>query len=604
MTGETLFVFLLLAVTIALFASDLMALELVAVVVVLALMLSGVLSPAQALSGFGDPLVLLIAGLFVVAGGLFHTGVLYRISGWVMKVAGSSEIRLLVILMLIVAGLSAFMENIGTVAIFIPVAINLAGKRNSSPARLLMPVSFASLLGGMVTLIGSPPNLVVTAELSRNHLTPFGFFAFTPIGLLIMTVGIGYMAMWGWKLLPHETGRQEKPETHWSIWDLMDAFELTDQFHYLDIEPPSFLLNQTIEQARVGARYGVTIVGLERQAKVMPVTPRTELRLGDRIFVVGSEERMHVFSQLENLRPLNLGEKQKKLVPQELGLVELLLPPRSRFIGSTLGEIHFRELYGLSVLGILRLGTSIKEDLINVPLALGDSLLMGGSWQQIDLVQAERDDFLVLTIPQEMREVAPERAKARLALVIFGGMLVLMTLNLVPYVAAVLLAALAMVLTGCLSMKDAYDSINWQSLVVIAGLLPMAQALEKTGGVSLIVQQLTALGKFGPHALMFGLFVITVGLSHLISNTAAAILLAPIALVSANMLGVSPYPLLMTVAIAASLSFATPVASPTNTLVLGPGGYRFTDFLKVGLPLIVLSMLVTLLAVPVIFPLK
>ena len=236
MTGETLFVFLLLAITIALFASELLPLEVVAVLVVLALMLSHVLSPAEAVSGFGDPLVLLIAGLFVIAGGLFRTGVVYRISSWVMTVAGTSETRLLVMLMLVVAGLSAFMENIGTVAIFIPVAINLAAKRNSSPARLLMPVSIASLLGGMLTLIGSPPNLVVAAELSRNHLTPFGFFAFTPIGLLILAVGIGYMAMWGWKLLPQDTSRQEKPETRWSIWDLIDAYELTDQFHYLHIE--------------------------------------------------------------------------------------------------------------------------------------------------------------------------------------------------------------------------------------------------------------------------------------------------------------------------------------------------------------------------------
>ena len=320
--------------------------------------------------------------------------------------------------------------------------------------------------------------------------------------------------------------------------------------------------------------------------------------------MVGSEERVQVFSQSENLSPLKLGEKQKKLVPQELGLVEVLLPPRSRLIGSTLGQIHFRELYGLSVLGILRLGTPLKQDLIDVPLALGDSLLMGGGWRQIDLLQAERDDFLVLTIPQEMSEVAPERARASWALAIVGGMLALMTFNLVPNVAAVLLAALAMVLTGCLSLKDAYDSINWQSLVVIAGMLPMAQALEKTGGVNLIVDQVAALGKLGPYALMFGLFVITAGLSQFMSNTATAVLLAPIALGSAKMLGISPYPLLMTVAIAASTSFATPVASPTNTLVLGPGGYRFIDFLKVGLPLIVLSMLVTLLAVPVIFPLK
>jgi di/tricarboxylate transporter len=229
---------------------------------------------------------------------------------------------------------------------------------------------------------------------------------------------------------------------------------------------------------------------------------------------------------------------------------------------------------------------------------------MGGGWRQIDLLQAERSDFVVLTIPYEMSEVAPERARARWALAIVAGMLALMTFGLVPNVVAVLLAALALILAGCLSMKDAYESINWPSVVLIAGMLPMAQALDKTGGVKLIVNQVAVLGDLGPHYLLFGLFVITAGLSQFMSNTATAVLLAPIALSSAKMLGVSPYPLLMTVAIAASTAFATPVASPTNTLVLGPGDYRFIDFLKVGLPLIVLSMLVTLLAVPVIFPLK
>ncbi len=315
MTGETLFVFILLAITIILFASELLPLDVTAVLVVLALMLSHVLSPAEALSGFGDPLVLLIAGVFVIAEGLYRTGVAFRISNWVMEVAGTSETRLLVMLMLVVAGLSAFMNTTGTVAIFIPVAINLAEKANSSPAKLLMPVSIASLIGGMLTLIGTPPNLVVAAELSRNHLAPFGFFAFTPIGCLVLVVGIGYMVLWGGKLLPQDTPRQEKPGTRMSIWDLIDTYELSDQFHYLHIEQTSSLTNQTIDQAKVGTRYGVIIVGLERHGHVMPVTPRTELRLGDRIFLVGSAERLQVFSQSENLSPLKLSAKQKKLVP-------------------------------------------------------------------------------------------------------------------------------------------------------------------------------------------------------------------------------------------------------------------------------------------------
>ncbi len=604
MTGETLFILILLAATIGLFASEILRLDVVAVLLLLALMLSHVLSPAEALSGFGDPLVLLLAGVFVVAEGLYRTGVAFRISTWVIKMAGTSETRLLVILMLVVAALSAIMDSVGTVAIFIPVALSLAAKVDSSPARLLMPVSIASLTGGMLTLIGTPPNLVVTAELSRNHLAPFGFFAFTPIGLLVLAVAIGYMVLWGRKLLPQDTGRQEKPETRLSIWDLLDVYKLTDQFHYLDIETISPLTNQTIDQAKVRTRFGVTIVGLERRNQVRPVAPQTKVQQGDRIFVVGSAERVQEFSLSENLSPLKIAEKHKKLVPQELGLVEVLLTPRSKLVGSTLSETHFREHYGLSVLGISRLGTPLMDDPTDVPLAFGDSLLIGGGWRQIDLLQAERNDFLVLTIPREMSEVAPERTKAPWALAILVGMLALMTFNLVPNVAAVLLAALAMVLTGCLGMKDAYNSINWQSLVLIAGMLAMAQALGKTGSLKLMVDQVAVLGELGPLALMTGLFVITTVLSQVMSNTATAVLIAPIALGAARTVGISPYPLLMTVAIAASTSFATPVASAVNILVLGPGGYRFNDFLKVGLPLIVLSMLVTLLAVPIIFPLK
>ena len=604
MTGETLFVFIVLAITIALFASELLPLDVVAVLVVLALMLSHVLSPAEALSGFGDPLVLLIAGMFVIGEGLYRTGVAFRISAWVMEVAGTSEARLLVMLMLAVAVSSAFMSSIGTVSIFIPVAINLAAKINRSPARLLMPIAVASLIGGMLTLIGTPPNLVVATALSRNHLAPFGFFAFTPIGFLVLVVGIGYMATWGGRLLPRGNSEEEKPPSRLSLRDLTDAYELTDQLHYLGIEKTSLLKNQTVDQAGVRPRYGLTIIGLERRGRVMPVTPKTESHEDDRIFVIGSAERVKVFSQSENLSPLAMGEKQRRLVAQELGLVEVLLSPRSRLIGSTLSETHFRERYGLSVLGILRLGKPLKEDLVEVPLAFGDSLLLGGGWRQIDLLQAEHNDFLVLTIPPEMSEVAPERAKALRALIIVGIMLILMTFNLMPSVAAVLLAALAMVLAGCLGMKDAYNCINWQSLVLVAGMLPMAHALDKTGGVQLIVKQVTHLGEFGPLTLMVGLFVITSGLSQVISNAATAVLLAPIALGSAEMLGVSPYPLLMIVAIAASTSFATPMGSPVNTLILGPGGYHFNDFLKVGLPLIVLSMIVTLLTVPLIFPLR
>jgi len=401
MIGDTLYVFLLLAVTVALFASDLLRLDVVAVLVVLVLMLGGILSPSEALSGFGDPLVLLLAGLFVVGEALFRTGVAFRISNWVTRAAGTSETRLLVLLMLVVAALSGFMSSTGTVAIFIPVAINLAAKAKSSPARLLLPISVASLIGGMLTLIGTPPNLVVTTELTRNNLVPFSFFSFTPIGLLILAVGIGYMVTVGRRLLPRDTGEKKEARSRLSLRDLTDAYRLNDQFHYLALGAGSSLAGKTLAQARVRTRYGVNLIGLERNGQVMPVLPQTELMPGDRIFAVGSPEQVKSFSQAEQLELLSLGERERKLVPQELGLVEVLISPRSRFIGSTLSELRFRERFGLTVLGILRLGQPIREDLINLPLAFGDSLLMGGGWRQIELLQREHGDFLVLTIPKE-----------------------------------------------------------------------------------------------------------------------------------------------------------------------------------------------------------
>ncbi len=608
MPGEALFVFGLLLVTIILFASGFLRLDIVAIMVILALMLGGLLSPKEALAGFGDPVVLLIAGLFIVGEGLFRTGVAYAVGNWLMGVAGTNENRLLVMLMLVVAGLSAFMSSTGAVAIFIPVALNLAAKVEVSPSRLLMPIAFASLIGGMLTLIGTPPNLVVSEQLTKEGLKSFGFFDFTPIGVLVLVVGIGYLVLAGRKSLPKETGVQTPAQDRLSLRDLVEVYDLTKQFYRLRIWAGSPLEGKTVVQKMLRTRYGVTVLGIERQRgrhkMVMPALINTELRAGDIIFVVAPAPEVDRLVMAEGLELLELGEDQVKIVAQELGLVEVLLAPRSELLGKTLGEARFRERYGLNVLGVLRKGEPLKTDLNETRLAFGDSFLLGGGWSQISMLQGKQKDFIVLNLPRELDEVAPNRAKALWALVVVMGMICLMTFKLMPSVTAVLLAALAMVLTGCVSTKDAYRAINWESLVLIAGMLPMATALEQTGGVELIVNGLvTSLGNIGPLMLMAGLFVLTSLFSQFISNTATTVLVAPIAVSAALEMGVSPYPFLMTVALAASTAFATPVASPVNTLVLGPGGYRFNDFVKVGVPLQFLAMVVTLLAVPLLFPL-
>jgi di/tricarboxylate transporter len=608
MTGETLFVFGLLLVTIILFVSDRLRLDGVAMLVILVLMLSGLLSPGEALAGFGDPVVLLIAGLFVVGEALLRTGIAYAVGNWLMRVAGTSQTRLLVLLMLTVASLSAFMSSTGAVAIFIPIALGLAGKVGLAPSRIMMPMAFAALIGGMLTLIGTPPNLVVSTQLERAGLAPFGFFSFTPIGLLVLVIGIGYLVLIGQRLLPiqkNETGGRARH----SLIELAEAYGLKGNVQRLRITEQSPLVGQTLAQLHLRTRYGVTVLGLQRQqgrrALVLPALGDTEFQSGDILIAVEYTKDLEGLVRDEKLEMLPFEDQQREVLIKELGLAEVLLTPRSELIGRTLIGARFRTQYGLGVVGIMRKGKPLTDNLGEITLVFGDSLLVAGGWEHISRLQGEQTNFFVLTIPEEMDEVAPNRSRAPTALLILVAMLVIMTLNLVPAVTAVLLAAAALVLTRCLSMNDAYGSINWESLVLIAGMLPMATALEKTGGVEIIVNGLVdSLGGSGPIVLMAALFVLTSVFSQFMSNTATTVLVAPIALGAAAGLGVSPYPLLMTVALAASTAFATPVASPVNTLILGPGGYRFNDFVKVGVPLQLLAMAVTLLAVPVLFPFR
>ena len=611
MAGETLFVFLILFVTIILFVSDRLRLDVVAILVILALMLSGLLSSNEALAGFGDPVVILIAGLFVVGEGLFRTGVAFAIGNWLMRAGGTSETRMMILLMLVVAGLSAFMSSTGAVAIFIPVSLNLAAKADIQPSRLLMPIAFASLIGGMLTLIGTPPNLVVSTQLTREGLEGFGFFEFTPIGLLVLITGIVYMVFWGRKRLLQGISEPRKPvKNRLSLRDLIEAYDIFDRFHRLRITGDSAIAGMTVAQSLLRTRYGVTVLGIERQqqqrrTRIMPARTQTELKVGDIVLVVDTAGELDRIVQDEKLENLNIEKEYGRFAAQELGMAEVLLTPRSTLIGRTLSKNRFRQRYGLTVLGILRNGTPLKGNLVQTKLLFGDAVLVGGVWRKIALLQDEHENFLVLNLPREMDEIAPNRDKAPWALGIIGGMLVLMTFKLMPSVAAVLLAALMMVFTRCVSMKNAYASINWESLVLIAGMLPMATALEKTGGIQLIVNGLVgSLGELGPLALMTGLFLLTSIFSQVISNTATTVLVAPIATMAAANMEISPYPLLMTVAIAASTAFSTPVASPVNTLVLGPGGYKFNDFVKIGIPLQLLVMVLTLLAVPMLFPLK
>jgi len=607
MTPDALFVFSLLGITVVLFASDRLRPDVVALLVILALILGDILSVPQAVAGFGDQLVLLIAGLFVVGEGLVRTGIAYQVGLWLTRMAGASESRLLILLMLAVSVLGAFMSSTGVVAIFIPVVLGITARLGISPARLMMPMAFAALFSGMLTLIATPPNLVINDALRNAGLQPFGFFGITPIGLLALALGIVYMWTIGSRLLPANPPKTGTAGRRQTLLELAESYNLVGQLHRLRLDPGSPLIGQTVSEAQLRSRYGVTVVGVgqsERSTEtVSPALANTEFHHADALYVVGQDEAVATLCATEHLGRLRIQESQQRSLVQELGMVEVMLPPDSELIGQTLRQAAFRTHHGLSVLGIRRNRQPLPGNLIEENLAFGDMLLVAGAWKQISLLQGDQRHFLVLNLPAELSDVAPAYRQAPFALAILLAMVALMTFGLVPNVAAVLLAALAMGLFRCLRMEDAYRSINWPSLVVIAGMLPLAQALQQTGGVTLIADGLVAgLGGFSPLVLLAGVFLLAALVGMFISNTATAVLVAPIAIVAAQKVGVSPYPFAMTVAVAASAAFVTPVSSPVNTLVLAPGGYRFNDFVRVGLPLLLVIMALTLLVTPLLLP--
>lgn len=606
MSPDALFVFGLLAVTVVLFASDRLRPDVVALLVIVALILGGILPVSVAVAGFGDPLIILIAGLFVVGEGLVRTGIAFQVGQGLARLAGASESRLLVLLMLAVAGLGAFMSSTGVVAIFIPVVLGLTGRLGISPGRLMMPMAFAALLSGLLTLIATPPNLVVNDALRSAGLHPFGFFGVTPIGLLILALGIGYMAIIGSRLLPSSVPNSTAGHRK-TLRELGESYQLVGQLHRLRLAADSSLVGQTVAEARLRTRYGLTLIGVERPTRfaetVSAALANTELHPADVLYGVGSPAAVEELIAAERLLRLPITDSEQQRLIQELGLAEVMLPPDSALIGQTLRQAAFRSHHALSVLGIRRRGQPLVH-LAQEKLAFGDVLLVVGAWKRIALLQNDPKDFLVLNLAAELSEVAPSYRQAPFALAILLAMVVLMTFGWVSNVVAVLLAALAMGLCRCLRMEDAYRAINWPSLVVIAGMLPLAKALEQTGGVALIADGLVAgLGPFGPLALLAGVFVLAALIGMFISNTATALLMAPIAIAAAQQVGVSPYPFAMTVVIAASAAFVTPVSSPVNTLVLAPGGYRFNDFVRVGLPLLLLVMGLTLLLTPLLLPL-
>ncbi len=609
MNVDLLLVLFLLASCVGLFVINKPRMDVVALLAMVALPLSGVIGVNEALTGFSDPSVVLIAALFVIGNGLVRTGIAYRLGDWLMRSAGSSETRLLILLMLAVAGLGSVMSSTGVVAIFIPVVLSIAARMKVSPRRLMMPLAFAGLISGMLTLVATPPNMVVHSELRRAGLDGFAFFSFAPIGLAILVLGIGYMLL-ARRWLGGDTVQEVAVEQRDTLDILAQRYRLPERERRLRVQPGSVLANQALDELKLRSQYGINVIAIERQYKfrkqLLIATGNTELFVGDVLLVDLASPAIGLLGAYEELgvESLQLSDSYYGDYSRELGLAEVALPPDSRLPGKTIQELGFRSTYKLNVVGVRRNHQALQGLLVDEKLKPADTLLVAGSWKHIHRLQGLSRDFLVLSLPAEIDDVAPAANQAPFALLGLAVMVGLMVSGLVPNVLAALIGCLLMGLFRCIDMDSAYKAIHWQSLVLIVGMLPFALALEKTGGIALAVSGLIGLfGDAGPHALLACLFLLTAVIGLFISNTATAVLMAPVAISTATQLGASPYPFAMIVALAASAAFMTPISSPVNTLVLGPGQYRFADFVRVGVPFTLLVMLVSVLLVPWLFPL-
>jgi len=608
--SELIWVLGLLMAAIILFVTGKLRMDVVALLVIIVFALSGTLTLQEALAGFGDPNVILIAALFVIGEGLVRTGVAQQMGEWLVRMAGSSESKMLILLMLTVAGLGAFMSSTGVVAIFIPVVLSVAVKMGTAPGRLMMPLSFAGLISGMMTLVATPPNLVINSELQREGLQGFSFFAVTPIGLLVLLMGIAYMlvARW-WLVLPADQDQQGAARQRRTFRDLIRDYKLTGRARRLSVRPGSPLIGYRLDDLKLRERYGANVVGLERWRKfrrvMVAVTGSTEFRAHDVLLIdmSAAEIDLREFCAEQQLEPMVLRGDYFSDRARDVGMAEVSLIPDSGLPGKTLRELAFRSRYGVSVVGIRRHGEVLEGTLIDEALELGDILLVIGDWKLIGQLQQQKRDFIVLSLPAEVDDVAPARSQAPHALFCLALMVAMMLTESIPNPVAALIACLLMGRFRCIDMESAYRSIHWPGIILIVGMMPFAIALQKTGGVALVVQGLMDIaGGSGPQVMLVCLFILCAGIGLFISNTATAVLMAPIGIAAAHQMGVSPYPFTMIIAVAASAAFMTPVSSPVNTLVMAPGGYRFADFVKVGVPFTLLVMVVSVLMVPVLFP--
>jgi di/tricarboxylate transporter len=605
MTTQLALVLALLVAAVAMFAANKPRMDVVALMVLTALPLTGVITMGEALAGFADANIVLIAALFVIGEGLVRTGVARRLGDWLTSRAGSNDTLLVALLMLVVCGLGSFMSSTAVTAIFIPVALRIAQRTGTSPGQLMMPLSAAALISGMMTLVATAPNLVVNSELTRHGVSGFHFFSFTPFGAPILALGIVYMTF-ARRWLPAATGDSAGGRGRPRLSDWVAEYHLAEREHRVRVTDRSPLVGKTLGELRLSDTSGARVVALERNGAILQPTAKTALCAGDVLFadLTAPDADAAALREKYALERLQHSGAYFTDLSQEIGMAEAVVPASSELVGDTVEGVRFRDRYGLTVIG-LRRGTMPHEHGLEVePLRAGDTLLLIGPWRAIRNARSSGRSLIVFNLPAELDEVLPAAGKTARAVFCLALVVVLMVSGLVPNVQAALIGCLLMGALGCVDLKSAYGSIDWKTIVLIVGMLPFSLALERTGGVELGANALKAVTSgAGTYGVLACLFAITALLGLFISNTATAVLMAPVAIALAKDLQASPYPFAMTVALAASTAFMTPVSSPVNTLVVGPGNYTFGDFMRVGTPFSLVVLVVSVIMVPLLLPL-
>ncbi len=586
--------------------------DIVALCSLTVLMLSGILTPEEALEGFSSTVVVMMIGLFVISGAILQTGLAKECSNRIMKLSRGNDTLMFLLVMLTTAFIGAFVSNTGTVALMMPIIVSMASQMGKSPSRLLMPLAFASSMGGMLTLIGTPPNLVINDTLVNGGYESLSFFSFSPVGIIAIAVGIIVLLPLSKIFLDKkgkdsdEAGRKRK-----SLEELTEEYNLQNNMRAFRILESSVIKDKTVAELDLRNHYGLSILEIRKEetqknriiknVRQKVASAKTVLMEGDIVFLTGKKEGFDEFISMASVEEIS----KKNLDFYDIGIAEIVVMPSSRMAGYRLRESGIRDQHNINVIGIQRSGDYITDDLADVRLHVGDVLLVQGSWKNIGKLDSG-GDWVVLGQPSEQKGSVILDYKAPVAAVIMVLMICAMVFDFIPVesVTAVMAAGLLMVLAGCFrSVSAAYKTINWESVVLIAAMMPMSTALEKTGTSALVSHSLvSAFGAIGPTALLAGIYFTTSLMTMFISNTATAVLMAPIAFSAAQQVGVSPYPFLFAVTLGASMCFASPFSTPPNVLVMKAGKYEFMDYVKVGLPLQLIIGIIMTFVLPLIFP--